>query len=129
MEKLGQFKKGDDPRRNLEGRPPASKNFATKVREALEKIAEGKDYTYEEALVKSVLKKAIIDQDQQMIKLIWNYLDGMPPQTTNLNLNQKIADFFDKITDEDTKDQQTKGKDKLETEQLADGSSQKSGQI
>lgn len=62
------------------GRPPGAKNFTTKVREALEKIAEGRDFTYEELLIKTVLKKAIVDQDPRMIKLMWNYLDGMPVQ-------------------------------------------------
>ena len=70
----------NDPNINRDGRPKGAKNFTTKVREALEKIAEGKDYTYEEAFVKSILKKAIIDQDPAIMRLIWNYLDGMPLQ-------------------------------------------------
>lgn len=75
----------DDPRINREGRPPASKNFTTKVREALEKIADGKEYTYEEALIKSVLKKAIVDGDTSTQRLIWNYLDGMPKQSLEVD--------------------------------------------
>ncbi|MCK9393588.1 hypothetical protein M0Q03_02175 [bacterium] len=82
------FVKGD-PRINREGRPPASKNFTTKVREALEKIAEGKDYTYEEAFIKSILKKAIVDGDATTQKLIWNYLDGMPMQKTDITTDGK----------------------------------------
>ena len=69
---------------NPSGRPKGSKNLTTKVREALSKIADGKDYTYEEALIKSILKKAILDQDQQMIKLMWNYLDGLPSQSMDI---------------------------------------------
>jgi len=70
----------DDPNINREGRPVGSRNFTTKVREALEKIAEGKDYTYEEAFIKSILKKAIVDGDASTQKLIWNYMDGLPVQ-------------------------------------------------
>lgn len=73
----GKFVKGH---KKLGGREQGVRNFTTKVREALEKIAEGKDYTYEEAFIKAILKKAIIEQDATVIKLIWNYLDGMPTQ-------------------------------------------------
>lgn len=69
---------------NPDGRPPGAKNFTTKVREALEKIAEGKDYTYEEALIKSIMKKAIVDGDSATQRLMWNYLDGLPHQTTDI---------------------------------------------
>jgi len=72
------FKKGQSG--NPNGRPVGTKNFTTKVKEALEKIAEGKEYTYEEAFIKSILKKAIVDGDVSTQKLIWNYLDGMPIQ-------------------------------------------------
>lgn len=65
---------------NPAGRPKGSRSFTTKVREALEKIADGKDYTYEEAFIKSILKKAIVDGDSTIQRLIWNYLDGMPIQ-------------------------------------------------
>ena len=73
-----------DPNINREGRPPGSKNFTTKVREALEKIADGTDYTYEQAFIKSIMKKAIVDGDSATQKLIWNYLDGLPHQTTDI---------------------------------------------
>ena len=65
---------------NPAGKPKGTRSFTTKVREALEKIADGKDYSYEEAFIKSILKKAIVDGDSSTQKLIWNYLDGLPVQ-------------------------------------------------
>lgn len=70
---------------NPAGRPVGAKNFTTKVREALEKIADGKDYTYEEAFIKSLMKKAIVDGDASTQRLIWNYLDGLPKQEVQLS--------------------------------------------
>lgn len=81
----------DDPRINREGRPVGTKNFTTKVKEALEKIAEGKDYTYEEAFIKSIMKKAIVDGDASTQRLIWNYLDGMPRQQIDSDVNVTIV--------------------------------------
>jgi hypothetical protein len=62
------------------GRPAGSRSFTTKVREALEKIAEGKDYTYEEAFIRAILKKSIVDQDVSMMRTVWEQLDGKPLQ-------------------------------------------------
>jgi hypothetical protein len=80
------------------GRPPGVKNFTTKVREALEKISEGGKHTYEELFVKAILKKAIADQDATIIKLIWNYLDGMPDQNLHIDkYKEEIDDFYDSL--------------------------------
>ena len=48
---------------NPAGKPVGTKSFTTKVRIALEKIAEGKDYSYEEAFIKSILKKTILQKN------------------------------------------------------------------
>ena len=71
---------------NPDGRPLGARNFTTKIREALEKIGEGNKTSYEDALVKKVLHKAIIEGNEQMIKLVWNYLDGMPKQNVDNNI-------------------------------------------
>ena len=87
----------DDPRINRNGRPIGSRSFTTKVREALEKIAEGKDYTYEEAFIKAILKKSIVDQDVGMMRTIWEQLDGKPltrignQDGSNIVLNSNIS--------------------------------------
>jgi hypothetical protein len=70
---------------NPAGRPVGAKSFTVKVREALATLSQAKDtggvqMSYEAALVKTVLKMAIVDERSDIVKLIWNYLDGMPVQ-------------------------------------------------
>lgn len=79
---LKPFKEGDDPRRNLEGRPKGAKGLTTKLREALDRIHEGTGNKYDELLVESVMKDAIKGNDN-MRRLIFNYLEGMPLQKTD----------------------------------------------
>src|SRR3990167_11324122 len=85
-EDLIPFKKGKDPRRNLKGRPEGSKGLTTLLREALEVIGEGQKDPYAELLVKKVMKMAIADGNEQMIKLCWNYLEGLPKETVDMNV-------------------------------------------
>jgi glucose-6-phosphate isomerase len=78
QEKPGGFFKKGNP-----GRPKGAKNFTTKVREALEKVSEDKSSTYEELLIKTIVNKSIGGSDN-IIKLIWEQLDGKPLQKTIL---------------------------------------------
>ena len=81
---------------NPAGKPVGTKSFTTKVKEALEKIAEGHDYTYEAAFIKSILKKAIVDGDASTQRLIWNYLDGLPAQKMDItSLGEQIYGWND----------------------------------
>ena len=95
--KTGLFQEGNP---GGPGRPAGSRSFTTKVKEALEKIAEGKDYTYEEAFIKTILKKGIVDGDTSMIRTIWEQLDGKPLQKTDIttggeSLNKVLVEFID----------------------------------
>lgn len=79
---------------NLNGKPKGAKSMTTRVREALEEYAteqgESKK-TYYQQLIKTVLEKALVDKDPQMIKLMWNYMDGMPAQSVDLTSgNEKL---------------------------------------
>ena len=92
---MAKFVKGQSG--NPAGRPEGTKNFTTKVKEALEKIAEGKDYTYEEAFIKSILKKAIVDGDTGTQRLVWNYLDGMPKQQVEHSGSLNLTSLLDAL--------------------------------
>jgi len=93
----GTFKDGHI---KIGGKEKGSKSFTTKVREALEKIADGKEYTYEEAFIKSILKKAIIDGDSTIQRLIWNYLDGMPAQKLDVRGDFNISKVLEELEKE-----------------------------
>lgn len=78
------FKKGQSG--NPKGRPQGAKGLTTLLREALYKIAEGQKDTYSELLVRRVMKMAVVEGNEQMIKLCWSYLEGLPKETVDMNL-------------------------------------------
>ena len=68
---------------NRNGRPKGI-SITEMVKEALEEIEPKTDKPWKELIVKRILIKAVNDGDQQMIKAIWNYIDGMPKQKTDI---------------------------------------------
>lgn len=87
----GPFKK-NDPRINREGRPKGSGiSITTEIKRKLKERPPGEDKTtYLELLINRILKQAIQDGDQQMIKNLWNYIDGLPRQTIDHGLQKNI---------------------------------------
>ena len=73
----GRFKPGYSG--NPQGRPKGI-SITEMIKRKLEEVPPGEKRTYLEALILKILKKAIIDEDSQMIKNIWNYVDGMPKE-------------------------------------------------
>lgn len=90
---------------NPNGRPAGSKSFTSKVRDALSKISAGGDTTYEEEFIKAILKKAIVDQDPQIMKLMWNYFDGMPTQPLDHTSLGRSMNPLAVLTDEELDDE------------------------
>ena len=67
---------------NPYGRPKGSGiSITTELKRKLEEVPEGQKANYLQLLIQRIVKQAIVDGDQQMIKNIWNYVDGMPKQT------------------------------------------------
>lgn len=94
---LKPFKKGKDPRRNLKGRPVGSISITKRIKKELVKIPEGSKETYADLMVKRILLKAIKGDDIQILKLVWNYVDGLPLNKTDITSESKpIVLKFDK---------------------------------
>lgn len=85
-----QFKPGESG--NPNGRPKKGYSITEWFKEMLDSAPEVKD-----AIGKSIMKKAL-EGDTAAQKLIWNYMDGAPPQ--NLNIGGQDGNSL-KITIED----------------------------
>ena len=98
----GQFKEGVSG--NPKGKPRGTGiSITTEIKRMLEKCPDGQKATYLQLLLNRILKKAIQEGDQQMITRIWNYVDGMPPQTIDTNLRAidfDVAGLVKKAKDE-----------------------------
>lgn len=82
-----QFKPGESG--NPNGRPPKGYSITEMMQKLLStKIIDknGVEVDPREAIGKSILQKAL-SGDTAAQKLVWSYMDGMPPQTINANVN------------------------------------------
>lgn len=78
MANLKPFPKGVSG--NPKGRPKGTLSIVGEMKKRLAETPVGWEKTFLELLVNKILKIAIVDGDVQMIKQIWNYIDGMPKQ-------------------------------------------------
>lgn len=76
---LKPFKKGQSG--NPKGKPKGTISITQEIKKKLLTCPKGKEKNYLEYMVDMILQKAIIEGDETMLKLIWNYTDGMPKQT------------------------------------------------
>lgn len=90
------FKKGYSG--NPDGKPEGAFSLLAILKAELQKCPEGQDKkTYAHLIVKRMLKEAIEKGDQQQIKLIWNYIEGMPKQNLELSGVLNIGKTLDEL--------------------------------
>lgn len=83
-----QFKKGQSG--NPKGRPLKGHSITETLRAMMDEKPEIK-----RALGTKILKMALEESDMAAIKLLWNYIDGMPQQFTDLTTNGESLNSFD----------------------------------
>lgn len=71
---------------NPTGRPAGCVSITAEIKKKLQEVPEGQQKSYLELLINRILKQAVVDGNEQMIKQIWNYIDGPPGQAENPEL-------------------------------------------
>ena len=78
---------------NPKGKSPGAFSLLSILKAEIQKCPKGQDKkSYAHLIVKRMLAEAIALGDFQQIKLIWNYIEGMPvqKQETEINLRGEI---------------------------------------
>lgn len=89
-DKQGKFTKGYSG--NPKGKPKGSLSITARIKEELKKRPKGQKISYLEALVKTILQKALIEKDKEMIKTIWQFVDGLPKQHIDMDNDDQNID-------------------------------------
>jgi hypothetical protein len=75
-DEMGRFRPGSSG--NPTGRPSGCVSITAEIKKKLQEVPEGQQKSYLELLINRILKQAVVDGNEQMIKQIWNYIDGTP---------------------------------------------------
>ncbi len=76
----------DNPQHRWKGGPTKA-SITERMRQILNEPKKKGGKTWKELVVRRILDKAVKGGDNQMLKAIWNYIDGMPTQ----NINQQTT--------------------------------------
>ena len=83
---------------NPNGRPKKGESLTETMRMFLDEAPPGQELTYKEMFVKKSYQKAY-EGDPTFAKLVWNYIDGMPIQKTDITSNGKELTGLTIVTD------------------------------
>jgi len=103
------FKKGFSG--NPAGKPEGSFSLLSILKAEIQKCPKGQNKkTYADLIVKRMLKESIEKGDYAQIKLIWNYIEGMPTQPiTGTGKNGEIILKFDSSFEKNATPPKTEG--------------------
>jgi len=75
---MGRFRPGMSG--NPTGRPAGVISITAEIKKKLLEVPDGQQKSYLELLVHRIIKQAVVDGNEQMIKQIWFSIDGTPRQ-------------------------------------------------
>ncbi len=79
---------------NPNGRPRGSISITSVIKKKLEELKPDEKKTYLEDFIEYVIRN--YKYDSSLLKLIWNYVDGMPKQNLKIGLDELVGEV--KIT-------------------------------
>ena len=88
VKKDTRFKPGQSG--NPAGKPKGTVSITSAIKAELLKIPPEQKKTWLDLTVKRIMQKAVAEGDVQMIRTLWNYVDGLPKGTVDLTGNFSI---------------------------------------
>lgn len=89
---------------NPKGKPKgtySTLNLTVLLKKKLEECPKGDKKTYGELFISKLLHKALVEGDVQSLKIIINYVDGLPKQTIDTNLSGSLDLALEKMKELD----------------------------